>query len=491
MSNLYDQDYRATVNRINNRFAAIQSDDPLFVVEPRSDLWLTYLNTFEAYERQYHNCNECRKFIERFGGIVTITPEGEVVSALWNPAHTSHAESIAFGRLQALVERSPIKGVFVSDEETLGTPVTGLWRHFAVKNNDVWTSRVQTASQRAAEKSEDFKNVKRALGEFTLKQLELAVEFLESDALYRADKVIGPARFLADLKRTYRKQDNLIWRAVATAPAGYCHPRSSMIGTLLEDIQAGKDFEDVKRAFAAKMNPLQYMRPTAAPSAGNIAQAEKLFEQLGFARSLERRFAAWEEVPSIWVAKPEKKQGVFGHLHNERPIASIGGSTNITWTKFQRDILPKAEQIDVLVPYSGPFTAVTTAVHPDAPPLFKWNHSLAWYMYAYPSRATQFNLQANQWTPVIAIAQTFDGGQRVLLMLRGARDLRGAHTGIFPENLRPELHSVRSTIEAHAGRATARGTGTANGLMFSNGSPVTVRVRTARTTQTYNLDRWE
>ena len=41
----------------------------------------------------------------------------------------------------------------------------------------------------------------------------------------------------------------ITWRATALAPPGLCHVRSTMIGTLLEDIAAGKDFEDIKRSF--------------------------------------------------------------------------------------------------------------------------------------------------------------------------------------------------------------------------------------------------
>ena len=64
--------------------------------------------------------------------------------------------------------------------------------------------------------------------------------------------------------------DNLTWLAVATAPAGFCHVRSSMIGTLLEDVAAGMPFDAIKQRFDAKMHPLQYQRPTAMPSVPSI-----------------------------------------------------------------------------------------------------------------------------------------------------------------------------------------------------------------------------
>ena len=38
-------------------------------------------------------------------------------------------------------------------------------------------------------------------------------------------------------------------------------------------IAGGYETQDIKARFDAKMHPLQYLRPQAAPSEGNIAQA--------------------------------------------------------------------------------------------------------------------------------------------------------------------------------------------------------------------------
>ena len=115
--------------------------------------------------------------------------------------------------------------------------------------------------------------------------LAQALKLLKSEALYRSEKVLGQAQWLYDLHRALpsrRNRDHVLWRAVAAAPAGFCHPRSSMIGTLLEDLAAGMPFDDVSRRFAEKMHPLLYQRPQAAPSAGNIAQAEKIVAAFAF-----------------------------------------------------------------------------------------------------------------------------------------------------------------------------------------------------------------
>ena len=80
-----------------------------------------------------------------------------------------------------------------------------------------------------------------------------------------------------------------------------------MIGTLLEDLATGMDFATVSARFAAKMHPLKYLRPQAAPRAGNIADAEKIVAKLGIARSLERRFARIDEIETLWTDAPRRR----------------------------------------------------------------------------------------------------------------------------------------------------------------------------------------
>jgi hypothetical protein len=62
-----------------------------------------------------------------------------------------------------------------------------------------------------------------------------------------------------------------------------------MIGTLLEDIEEGLDFGDVSRKFASKMHPLQYQRPQAAPSVGNIEESEKIVAKLSTGEPMGER----------------------------------------------------------------------------------------------------------------------------------------------------------------------------------------------------------
>jgi hypothetical protein len=515
-----DAEYGAFLSRLQSRFLANTSDGkaPLFMTD--ADLWPLYLNSFDSPEqRQHHTCHACRHFIQRFGGLVTIDDEGRTTSAFWNTDDAPDLYKPAVEILNATARRATVTGVFLSSDKVWGTPQTGIWSHLSLRPSVVHTKRVLTAGQAMAEKKEDFKNVSRALGEFTKEQLGVALTILESEALYRNEKVLGPAKWLKELKDAADSvrgsaRNNIIWRAVAAAPAGFCHPRSSMIGTLLDDIAAGLSFDNLSRRFKEKMNPLLYQRPQAAPAAGTIAAAEKIVEELKVAGSLARRYARLDEIQALWKPSPKKTAetgGVFSHLQPkntpEKTTVTLP-TQKITWDKFARTVLPTAERIEFLAPYSGGYTALVTAVNPDAPPILQWDHEnarnpVSWYVWAVGASARQFNLSPDTYVEVDAITlkpSMWNGGNEhqgtgVIFVLRGAKETRAPGVCLFPECLKSEFHGIRSVIEAYSQAGTIEGLQEphAAGVLLDKGRSwsATVRVYSAGNTATYLLDRWD
>lgn len=520
--NLHDEGYIGYLNDVQARVNTLQTVGPIFHTDVEEDaLWETYLSQF-PYNRQYHNCSTCRAFVKQFGGLVAIDKAGRTVPLLWEPTDA------AMGRL---VSRAKPIRAFVPQQTLLGTPVTGVWRHYSVTVNAVGKKATQTAGQREAELLEDFKNVQRALSEFPRAVCETAVKLLEAGgAEYRAEKVLGPARWLRDLhiarEGTVREaRRNVVWRAVALAPAGFAHPRSSMIGTLLEDLRAGKSYEEVGRAFRAKMNPLAYQRPQAAPRAGNIERAEKIFAELGLAPALRRRMARIEEIPLLWAPAdvPQRVEGggIFAHLKPKEAksdgsaVLSQLPAVTMTLEKFAREVLLAgwAEKMEIHLgtKYAYPIAFLTTAVDPEAPPLLQWDrpearNPFAWYCWTFGTPLPQIGL-AGGWLPVAGITRlpsTWNGskaihqGDGLVLLLEGARETkRGAGAAIFPETLRSELHEIRSTIEAYsrAGEMEGLAEGSAIGYDLRKGAgrgwPIHLRLSGPDGVRGYKLDRWE
>ena len=306
-----DRDYDTLLARVQERFLAnLESGGALFTTDA-TGLFQSYLGALPAADRQSHLCDACRRFLEAFGGLVTIEATGGDPAGGLAWAERAEYYSPAVAALDRVVRRARVTGVFLSSLEVWGKPVTGAWRHLSVMPTPsaVYESRLLTARQAMAEKAEDFRSVSRALSEYNDGVLRQALRLLETEVLYRSDKVAGPARWLRELQISRdavrgEGRHYVVWRAVATAPAAFCHPRSSMIGTLLEDLATGMDFATVSARFAAKMHPLQYQRPQAAPRAGNIADAEKIVAKLGIAQALERRFARIGEIETLWTHRP-------------------------------------------------------------------------------------------------------------------------------------------------------------------------------------------
>lgn len=502
---------------------------PLFTTNA-GDLYGLLLDGIPEEARQHYNCNACRHFVNRYGGLVKIDEKtGKQTPVMW-PEKAPAFFDEAVKKIRRKVSTATVNGVFITSERQLGTPVTGSWEHMAVKvpESMVYRNRLKDVFQEAAEKAEDYGLLACAIGKYRTETVETAVNLLRSETLYRSENVLGMAEwFLEVLHLVKEKRDtrnkatrNIIWYKAATAPAGFCHISSNVIGTLLDDIAAGYDFNTVSRKFAEKMNPLQYQRPQAAPSAGNVARAERVVEKLGIANSLKRRYARLDEIQTVWRPMLTKKTGgvsagVFARVatkeqQREAPTAMSGPIVPITWEKFRRTVLGSARKIEFYVTENlENYTAILTAEDPAAPPIILWDteenrNPFSWYMYSGGSTPSRWNLtpgyvevtgvtlQPNLWQ----LGYEYKGAS-VIFVLKGAKDRDRRSTGLalFPEVLKSELHEVRSTIEAYskseklggADEASACGVRLQKGLNWN----ARFRVTTDIGTTIYKLDRWD
>ncbi len=514
-----DEHYNWFLERVKNHYNLNSMSAPVFTTSV-SNLYETYLNSFkDPVERQAHACNCCRRFIERFGGLVTIGPDGRTHPVMWGGS-TVYADTDE--AMAQAVRKAYVTGVFLSSEPEWGVPKTGPWTHFSVVPKTIFKHPTLNAEQVMAEKKQDFQNVSRALDEFKQPLVEKVLALLEAEQLYRSEKVLGPAKWLHDLHvaRSQAKgkllKENVVWLAIATAPSGFCHPRTSMVGTLLVDVANGVPFSTAAKRFADKMQPDQYQRPQAPPKAGNIAAAEKIVEQLQSAGALARRYARLEEIQALWRPTPKSEtkngSGVFGHLKAKdtsvQSVVTGAPAKPITWVKFESTVLHKAGKIELLVPGHGSFAALTTAVNFDAPPILQWDtpekrNPVAWYQYTSGSPAHQWLLSAGSFRTVSAVTlqpSMWNGGMEhqgagVLFVLEGAKDTHDAGSCLFPEILKAEYREIRSVMEAHSKSSKMEGTEdqSASGLICQKSGTwnVVLRVWVGNIATDYKLDRWD
>lgn len=399
----YEEFERAIYENFNE---VVKDNKHLYTVKTNPEvLWNLYLDNLPEEGRYVYNCRYCRHFIERFGGLVTIDESGAVTSALWNADVPEYFKTAVKVLNDYVTEATyPVDDAFISDSKILGTPKTGIWTHLHVElpRDMVNNSRVKTASQLMAEKREDRQTLLRALREYPINVVEQAVTLLQTNTMYRSDRVLGIAEWFLNVHKIYSSTNavnkhNLIWKAVAEAPTGYCHIKSSVIGSLLDDIKAGYSTRVIMAKFEEKMNPQNYMRSQSAPTAAAIEQAEKLVEKLGIADSLRRRYARFDEIIGglFWVPKvewdeeiPKKPSGlgVFSHLtpkdaKTSNDISLDLPTTTMTWSKFSKTILPTADKLEVKVDNPNRFMALVTEAVPGSEPILQWDNPFSWYYH--------------------------------------------------------------------------------------------------------------
>lgn len=532
----HDRDYSALLNGLRSSFEiATRGQTRLFTTDAKG-LWEDYLAALpKGKERQIHDCNCCRRFIQAYGGLVAIAATGEQWPVMWRANGVPEFYKPIIIKLYQRVDSARVTGVFLTTEPLWGLPETTgkkgtLWQHLSVVPPAEFVYRSGQAldpHQAMALAKENIGTVLRAMAEYGPKVLDEALRLFKAEALDRSEKFVGPVQWLRALHDWPKGPQNallrnkLLWRAVAHAPEGFCHIKSSIVGPLLDDIAAGVPFADIKRKHADKLHPLKYQRPQAAPTAGNIRAAEQLVEKMGIAPSLERRFARLDELPledAFWTEDPVTadvagaRPGVFSHLlTKQRPRDHVKAvdlpQVTMTWEKFKRTRLIDASEIQVLVPHVGAFTAFTTAVHADAPPIMKWDREeernpVCWYHYHGGSPASQWRLSNGTYARVLAImAFPSMWGSRpmphlftgAVLVIEGCLDTRtGQGNALFPETLRDDLHGARSTIESYSKSATLGGREAASacGITMGPGSnPLQLRALIKGAWNRYVIDR--
>lgn len=527
----------------------VTNSGALFISNDTRDLWKVYLRSFQPQHRQYHKCDCCQRFITRFGKLVSIDSFGKPHSAVWDERALAEGErNPYFETIKALrlaVEKAAgVSGLFITEEQHLGKRTEGGWDHLAMSIADShWrdtssirhTRKDMTPEQVMAAKKMDHSTLVGAITYYSKRTLQRAIGMLQV-GLHRSEKFLPQAEFL--MKAFIRSEgasgaafQNELWTLVADAPAGWCAPKGTSLGALLDDIAANYPLAEIGKRHNARVAGDKYQRPTAPAKAGNIDQAEALFAKLNLERSLERRFATLKDIQPMWLPADqrnqgrEEKQGIFSAI---RPGEMTGVLQQMatgrrvlnhkaivtTFAKFQRDILSKAMRIQAIVPTGkAHFGCFTTAVHPDAEPLLAWDHSndrnpVAWYQYTKGSDAANWKLQPQTAVEVRAIAKLppcwndttgrwKEFGSRALVVMQGAADRTNETAALFPETLRGELHGVRQTIEAYsksktlAEPAPEQGLHYAAGLLIGDNQPIELLVWIEEGIARYTVDRWE
>lgn len=461
---------------------AYEHDDNVLFRTDTKGIFQMFLDNLPE-DKQHYNCHNCHRFVSKYGGLVRINSDNTTEPIMWPEVVPPYFQE-AVSKVREYIKNAKIIGVYIPPTyRILGISDSNGFNHMSVEN---------TLGRRAyagINYTERYKYMCNLAKDYPIELLDEANKYIISGTLYRNDVVQNTLTVLINFynssaKLKGRERSMYIWKFCATSNAAMFHWKNGILGTLLDDIRNGLDSDEVIARFNSKTDPLNYMRPKAAPSVGNIVRAQELFAELGITENpMKRRLASLDDLQLIWIPtikkEPQDGSSIFNTLMNEasrdlkfKPREDlVFDKGRMTWVKFESEILPMANSIVANVRLPGQtFASFTTSVYPDSKPIFKWDkennrNPVAMYLKAKTMQDVHFNVLRSTPVPVTGICYdpeswTIDEAREsstlgVTLILYGAKDLGVLNgvtngTGIFPEDLIPELHEVRSTIEAYS-----------------------------------------
>ena len=365
----------------------------------KEELWETYLSSFPEgtnpiyRERTQHDCSCCRQFIRTAGNTLAVI-DGQLVSA-WD-IDIGGAYQVVADAMSSLIKSRGIQNIFLHYEKNAGTDKTYehgddetiTWEHF---HHELPASCVVPKQSIATMKGKAFTNkgvLERSLQEITGESIEVVLELIDQNSLYRGQEHVGTLKMLSELQSEYAAAENkeyFVWMK-SLELKGASAIRNTVIGTLLVDLSNGVDLEDAVRMFESKVAPENYKRPTALITKSMIERANQAVDDLGFGDSLYRRFAVKDDIGinDILFADRSVKasMGVFDELQ-EGVVAkkpSMEKVEKVSIGDFLERILPKADSLEVYLEnrHERSLVSLIAPVHADAPNILAWGNNFSW-----------------------------------------------------------------------------------------------------------------
>lgn len=384
------------------------ANGPLFTVDlSKDELWNTYLSAFPEgtnpmyRERTEHDCNCCKQFIRAVGNVVSIV-DNKLVTIWDGPVKDQNYQVVATA-LSNFVKSKAVAGRFLHYENTAGSnksfedTLNGIrqWDHFFVNIPRQFVTNKDSIASMVSEHRSSHDVLLRSLKEFTNDSVEIVLDLIAQNAIYRGQENLATVKEFKKLKGVFDKlateseKDNFVWTSISTVNGAVSRIRNSAIGTLIDDISSGKEIDDAVRSFEAKVAPANYKRPTAVVTKKMIEDARNTINTLGLTSALERRFATLTDISinNILFANRQTKNVLMGDVFDDISAAVVGKGSKkketveeISIDKFISDILPRVDSVELMVENShqNNFVSLIAPVDPSAGNLFKWDNKFSW-----------------------------------------------------------------------------------------------------------------
>ena len=384
--------------KINTQFETMAKQDMFIVDINKSEFADAYLAAFPEgtnsmfIERTEHDCQTCKNFLKIIGAVITINEDGSY-NTIWDNTKDLETPYLEVATtLARLVRKTKIKSIFLHNERLAGKQnsiqllengTTRTWNHFWA---DIPTKFYERDLATKKAKAESRANVHlRSLQTISLVTLDIVIDLIKSDSIYRGVEHLSKLLSFKNMKQAYNNQDAYAWLTYKQDGAGI---RNTVIGSLLVDLEEGKELEDAVKAFESKVAPVNYKRSKSIVTKRMLEEAIKVIDEKDIRTALQRRQALPSDISINDVlfanrsVSMKDKDPLMNFLEPQvtTEIKGLDSAPEISIEDFLGNIVPNSTNISLVTSK----TIATNKIQLSAPVdqtaknILQWNNNFSW-----------------------------------------------------------------------------------------------------------------
>lgn len=398
------------------------------------EVWDLYIKGFKNDPKfrdpasSEHNCNICNNFIRRYGNIVSIDENYNIVSIFDVEGMDEYIDVVS--ALSTTIKKSKIVGVFFEtfnelnslnyercsksatkfrlgldknikrytreEAEKFGVVKPNETRTFYHLHIDVPSIFVDQSGKSVENLQGDYRDAKnvfqRGMEEISLDTLFLVKDLIVQGSLLDGTTHLAKLEKFISLKIEYdslknKERDNWCWIASYKLPIAKF--KNELIGVLCSELSEGKELNEACKAWNKRVDPVNYMKTTAPITKKQIAEAKQFVEENGYVESFDRRMAILDDIKASEILHLNSGKGdiksvsIFDGVKStstRHKRAEFDGVEEIGIEKFMKDILPGCTSIEAFLTnqQEGNMVTLTTANVKESKPIFKWDNNYSW-----------------------------------------------------------------------------------------------------------------
>ncbi len=422
--------------KIQEQFIAMQQYKLFRLNITGQQIWDAYITSFlpgndpvfRDPESSTHTCNNDKNFIRRYGNVVAINDEFQIVSMFdVDVVGTVYEQPV--NAIKSLIATGQVQEVFIESfnelnilpyEKTnrsmeifqLGMQRTLKqytaeeaakfgrvnstdvyeFHHFHVFLNKAFVDFTTRSVEAIMGTYRDAKNVfKRAMDEIPLDTLLLVKDLIIQGSLLNGEAHLDKLNTFIPFKEEYdrlssEKKDNWCWVKSYNLPIAKF--RNELIGTLCVEFSQGEELNNACKTWNMRVDPANYMKAKAPITKRQIEEAQRFVAENGYEESFNRRFAILsdirvDEIKHMNVDGKAKPVGLFAGVQastlTRHKRSQFDGIEEVSIEKFMSDILPTCTSVEAFMEnrFAGNMVALITSAE-NSKPLFKWNNPFSW-----------------------------------------------------------------------------------------------------------------